>query len=93
MSADRTGSITPDERREMEALGKLIDNSPTAHNCENCGGGGTGPLTGLPDGWLYLARGDGWESVDEVDGDTKLICSFCVTAVEKALAMRRRETV
>lgn len=80
-----TTPLTPEQRKGLEAVVKLLD-KPLIHNCENCGTEAMGPASGLPIGWRWFAMGERWDSVEDVDDDTKLLCSFCVARVVHTLA-------
>ena len=71
--------------RMIRAVQSLADDDPSNHKCDNCGRVEIGTLTKLPPDWKYIAIGEGWESLDEVDNDTKGICVFCYLVVAGAL--------
>lgn len=78
--------MTPEEEKTIKAIEYLVTDGPVRHECENCGTAAECPISRLPIGWRYLALGEGlWESVEDIDNETKMICSFCVARVEKAL--------
>lgn len=77
--------VTPEQVRELEAIRRLMDDGPLGHSCQVCGTEAQGTFQHLPVGWRWMALGEGWETIEEVDNDTKLLCAFCVARLEKAL--------
>lgn len=75
-----------EDKKAVEGLMFLLDDRPVNHECENCGDVGKARISQLPPGWAYLARvGSLARSLNEVDENSRILCSLCIAVVEAAL--------
>lgn len=74
------------EPRLIEGVELILSGKPLPHSCENCGDVGMSAVDALPSGWRYLITTDKpFESLDEVDEKTLLICPICFGLVTRVI--------